>query len=365
MSARRSGRRSSRSRAARRRGASRPAPRCPRCRGWRPAARARLRSASPASGQVALARRARDHRARDDAERRRRRSPAVKFQTPSSAAMPRRRSVRPSALGRDLVGDGQVAAGALDDDVDADVGALRDVEARADGEVAAPAEVGLQRAQDRRDRQRRRPSPAASSRGRRSRRAAPCQAMRLQRRSRRAPRRCRLEARRAPAPPAQKTLPRRSRARSQVARRRGRGSREQLAHAAVPAGVALAVGVDEAALEDDDDGAARASAAAATAPRSPRRRGVAAMRRALPAARRRAGRRAPRARRPTPAAAPPTRRAARRDARARCPRGAAWRARSRAPDGVDAVERDVASSGASAPVPSCQRPSARRTANVR
>ena len=66
--ARRSARRSPRSRAARRSAASPPAPIAPRCRVWRRAPRARLRSAWPASGQTAVGEvRARDG-ARGDAE---------------------------------------------------------------------------------------------------------------------------------------------------------------------------------------------------------------------------------------------------------------------------------------------------------
>ena len=82
-------------------------------------------------------------------------SPAVKFQTPPSAAMPRRRSVRPSALCRDLVGHAEVAAAARSTTMSTLTvgGALRDVRSgRRRARSPPQPKSGCSDAQDRRHR---------------------------------------------------------------------------------------------------------------------------------------------------------------------------------------------------------------------
>jgi hypothetical protein len=162
----------------------------------------------------------------------------------------------PRALRADLVAHREVAAAAFDDDLGSNVGPAAHVDARADGEVAAPAEGRLQRLQGRRDREgvdgglyvepRRRARVAGPPVD-----AAPAQG------GTQGLRDARLhgDAQRAPGP---------EDAAADVARTQpgahGRGDRadDELAHDAAPAGDLLAAGFGEATLGDQAHGAARA-----------------------------------------------------------------------------------------------------------
>ena len=167
-----------------------------------------------AAGHVALGRRSRGHGGRDDAERRAggrgREMPDAVVGSDAEA------KVREAeVLGRDLVGDRQVAAGPLDHHVDADAGRAARLQVRADAQVAAPAEAGLQRLQDRRDGDGVDVSPghrAAAARLRRLAASRPGASAGW----RPAPVRCRARATTRSGAPAQTTRPRTSRASSQV-----------------------------------------------------------------------------------------------------------------------------------------------------
>jgi hypothetical protein len=169
-------------------------------------------------------------------------------------------------LGRDLVGHREVAAGALDDDIDADAGSALHLQARADAKVAAPSEPRLQGLQDRRDGDRIDGRLRIEPRRRRAIALLPGDPAPAQRSAEHVGHSgVDADAKRCAGP--ENAAANVARAEPDARRGRGRAS-DELAKAAAPAAGTVSVDVDEPAFGDDRDDAARSRR------RAGRRRGL-------------------------------------------------------------------------------------------